>query len=511
MNNKEYNQDLVHVQVEVLIKPDCYENLEKLESVIKSSLESNYTVYFNGPFDFSSIPYLVSNVQEIYICDIPEEEQGISFWKATLDIHIYSLNYEGPSDEVLDNSADVTAYQQWNLPSIEFQHMWDRLLYDSDIKQDLINYAYTALLFASCGVNSQIISVNRLILLHGPPGTGKTSLCRSLAQKLSIRLCDVYDNIQLIEINAHSLFSKWFSESGKLVMKLFGFIQELLEDKQSLVIVLIDEVESLSSSRQVSMAGSEPSDAVRVVNALLTQIDKLRRFSNILILTTSNITSAIDSAFLDRADLKRYIGPPGVRGRYEIFRECIQELIRASIIVTPIDMPHYSQEIHYSQVTPQKQETNEDDMILANYHTQLVEIAELADGLSGRSLRKIPFQAHACYLASSRSISLDDFLVALKKTIEAQDLVNPKPFLHSLIGKPVIVRLKWRAEYKGYLVSVDNYFNILLGNCEEYSDGAFSSRLGDVLIRCNNVLYIRGIPEEDDEQPKEEKETEMAE
>lgn len=34
----------------------------------------------------------------------------------------------------------------------------------------------------------------------------------------------------------------------------------------------IDEVESLSTSRQQSMSGSEPSDAVRVVNALLTQV-----------------------------------------------------------------------------------------------------------------------------------------------------------------------------------------------------------------------------------------------
>ena len=35
---------------------------------------------------------------------------------------------------------------------------------------------------------------------------------------------------QLVEVNAHSLFSKWFSESGKLVNKLFGTILELVED-----------------------------------------------------------------------------------------------------------------------------------------------------------------------------------------------------------------------------------------------------------------------------------------
>lgn len=38
--------------------------------------------------------------------------------------------------------------------------------------------------------------------------------------------------------------------------------------------------------------------------------------------------------------------------------------------------------------------------------------------------------------------------------------VNPKPFLNSLTGKSVIVKLKWGPEYKGYLVSVDGYMNV---------------------------------------------------
>jgi hypothetical protein len=29
------------------------------------------------------------------------------------------------------------------------------------------------------------------------------------------------------------------------------------------------------------------------------------------------------------------------------------------------------------------------------------------------------------------------------------EVVNPKPFLASLTGKPVVVRLKWGMEYKG--------------------------------------------------------------
>ena len=38
--------------------------------------------------------------------------------------------------------------------------------------------------------------------------------------------------------------------------------------------------------------------------------------------------------------------------------------------------------------------------------------------------------------------------------------LNPKPFLNGLTGKPVMVKLKWGMEYKGYLVSVDGYMNL---------------------------------------------------
>ncbi|CAD6247877.1 unnamed protein product [Miscanthus lutarioriparius] len=74
--------------------------------------------------------------------------------------------------------------------------------------------------------------------------------------------------------------------------------------------------------------------------------------------------------------------------------------------------------------------------------------------------------------------------------------VNPKPFLNNLTGKPVIVKLKWGMEYKGYLASVDSYMNLQLANTEEYIDGQFSGNLGEILIRCNNVLYLRGVPED---------------
>ena len=52
--------------------------------------------------------------------------------------------------------------------------------------------------------------------------------------------------------------------------------------------------------------------------------------------------------------------------------------------------------------------------------------------------------------------------------------VNPKPFLNQLTGKPIIVKLKWGMEYKGFLVSTDAYMNLQLASTEEYVDGKFA-------------------------------------
>lgn len=47
-------------------------------------------------------------------------------------------------------------------------------------------------------------------------------------------------------------------------------------------------------------------------------------------------------------------------------------------------------------------------------------------------------------------------------------------------------------EYRGLLVSTDSYMNLQLASTEEYIDGISTGVLGEVLIRCNNVLYIKG-------------------
>mmetsp|Transcript_41967 Transcript_41967/g.42546 ORF Transcript_41967/g.42546 Transcript_41967/m.42546 type:complete len:100 (-) Transcript_41967:172-471(-) len=76
-------------------------------------------------------------------------------------------------------------------------------------------------------------------------------------------------------------------------------------------------------------------------------------------------------------------------------------------------------------------------------------------------------------------------------------IVNPKPFLAALTGRAVRVKLKWGMEYQGTLLSTDSYMNLQMEKTEEYIDGQFAGMLGEVLIRCNNVLYIKGADEPD--------------
>jgi SpoVK/Ycf46/Vps4 family AAA+-type ATPase len=130
----------------------------------------------------------------------------------------------------------------------------------------------------------------------------------------------------ILELNAHCLFSKWFAESGKMVKTLFNKLNAMAASAFAFVFVLIDGVESLATARSSVMRGSDPSDAIRVINALLTQTDQIMRHPNVVIMATFNSTDCIDVTFLSRADIHQFIGPSSKCARYAILKSCIDEL-----------------------------------------------------------------------------------------------------------------------------------------------------------------------------------------
>lgn len=72
------------------------------------------------------------------------------------------------------------------------------------------------------------------------------------------------------------------------------------------------------------------------------------------------------------------------------------------------------------------------------------------------------------------------------------DPLNPAPFLLSLVGQRIDAKTKWGFHYVGMLLSCDAYMNLQMRDCVEFVPDGQSTELGEVLIRCNNVLYIRG-------------------
>lgn len=57
-------------------------------------------------------------------------------------------------------------------------------------------------------------------------------------------------------------------------------------------------------------------------------------YPNVLTLTTSNVTNAIDIAFVDRADLRVLIPNPSIFGVYSILYSCLEELVKVSEVIT---------------------------------------------------------------------------------------------------------------------------------------------------------------------------------
>ncbi len=76
--------------------------------------------------------------------------------------------------------------------------------------------------------------------------------------------------------------------------------------------------------------------------------------------------------------------------------------------------------------------------------------------------------------------------------------LNPRPFLIELLNHFIIVKLKWGLEYKGRLISSDKYMNLQLTDAVEIIEGKVTGSLGEILVRCNNVLYVRELTDEEE-------------
>src|SRR5271156_4892514 len=95
-------------------------------------------------------------------------------------------------------------------------------------------------------------------------------------------------------------------------------------------------------------------------------------------------------------------------------------------------------------------------------------------------------------------IKEDIFLFFRKTTVKSfqvnstpQPSKKPLSVLQKSISKSAWVRLKNDIEYRGRVSNVDPYMNVILTDAEEYENGKLCANYGKVVIRGNNVLYIK--------------------
>ncbi len=68
---------------------------------------------------------------------------------------------------------------------------------------------------------------------------------------------------------------------------------------------------------------------------------------------------------------------------------------------------------------------------------------------------------------------------------------RPLTTLQKSTKKNIIVRLKNEVEYKGKMENVDSYMNLIMTDAEELSNGKPVGKFGRVIVRGNNVLFIK--------------------
>ncbi|OUM65402.1 hypothetical protein PIROE2DRAFT_7612, partial [Piromyces sp. E2] len=163
------------------------------------------------------------------------------------------------------------------------------------------------------------ISPPKGILIYGPPGVGKTSICSALAFETGFNL---------ITIEGSSIRSKIVGESEKSISKLFATARE-----NSPCIILIDQIENLIAKRGASNTSENSGD--RIIASFLTEMDgiyskKTIGYSktDILIIGATSHPDKIDSAILrpGRLDELIYIPPPDKDARKLILKGKIEKM-----------------------------------------------------------------------------------------------------------------------------------------------------------------------------------------
>jgi SpoVK/Ycf46/Vps4 family AAA+-type ATPase len=261
-------------------KADAAKNYRKAAEIIMMLINN----YKNDP-----MVHIYKNIVEGYIRRAKELEEESKI----------SISIGGEKEDREESEEDIVKnYILVEKPSVRFE---DVIGLD-EAKQAIMD----AIVYPTKRPDLFPLGWPRNILLHGPPGCGKTLLAAAVANEI---------DAVFMQIDAANLMSKWLGEAEKKVSTIFKYARKVGVSKP--VIMFIDEADGL-----LGVYGYEIGGEARVRNQFLKELDGLSDKGKnyfIYVIAATNKPWRLDVGFLRRFHRRLYIPPPNKDARRSLF------------------------------------------------------------------------------------------------------------------------------------------------------------------------------------------------
>ncbi|KAH0793406.1 Katanin p60 ATPase-containing subunit A-like 2 [Histomonas meleagridis] len=180
---------------------------------------------------------------------------------------------------------------------------WNDIIGLQDTKRVLREAVVLPLKFPQLFSSNKLLTPWRGVLLHGPPGTGKTMLAKAVAG----------EGTTFFNISISSIISKWRGDSEKLIRVLFELARYHAPST-----IFIDEIDAVMSKRSSS---DEHEASRRMKTEFLIQMDGLfQSDALVFVLAASNFPFDLDPALLRRLEKRVLVPLPNEFEREQMFK-----------------------------------------------------------------------------------------------------------------------------------------------------------------------------------------------